>query len=119
MAVLTGQYYLDKHDRRYHDDLKAELEGFGTVSHPNIRISEGRNTTLEVTQLYADDRGVTRVYRGTLTEEGWRLERAAPDFHQRFFGEFGDDDLGGGDGNDVLFGEAGADLLSDDPQQGL
>ena len=49
------------------------------------------DTTLEVTQLYADDRGVTRVYRGTLTDDHWRLERAAPGFHQRFFGEFDDD----------------------------
>jgi hypothetical protein len=48
------------------------------------------DTTLEVTQLYADDRGVTRVYRGTLTDDQWRLERAAPGFHQRFVGEFRD-----------------------------
>ena len=48
------------------------------------------DTTLEVTQLYADDRGVTRVYRGTMTDDQWRLERAAPGFHQRFVGEFYD-----------------------------
>jgi hypothetical protein len=49
------------------------------------------DTTTEVTQLYADDRGVFRIYRGTLTEEAWRLERAAPDFHQRFIGVFRDE----------------------------
>jgi hypothetical protein len=49
------------------------------------------DTALEVTQLYADDRGVTRIYRGTLTDEHWRLDRAAPNFHQRFIGEFRDD----------------------------
>jgi hypothetical protein len=49
------------------------------------------NTTDEITQLYADDRGVTRIYRGTLTDDMWRMERAAPDFHQRFVGEFRDD----------------------------
>jgi hypothetical protein len=49
------------------------------------------NTTFEVSQLYADDRGVFRIYRGTLTDDEWRLERAAPDFYQRFFGAFGDD----------------------------
>ena len=48
------------------------------------------DTTDEVVQLYADDRGVFRVYRGTLTDEEWRLQRAAPDFHQRFVGVFGD-----------------------------
>ena len=42
-------------------------------------------------QLYADSRGVFRIYRMTLTESEWRLERAAPDFHQRFVGVFRDD----------------------------
>jgi hypothetical protein len=49
------------------------------------------DTTSEVSQLYADDRGVFRIYRGTLTDDERRLERAAPDFYQRFFGAFGDD----------------------------
>ena len=48
------------------------------------------DATLEVIQLYADDRGVNRIYRGSLTEHQWYLERAAPDFHQRFVGEFRD-----------------------------
>ena len=48
------------------------------------------DTTHEITQLYADDRGVTRVYHGILTDSLWRLERAAPGFHQRFVGEFSD-----------------------------
>lgn len=46
------------------------------------------DTTGEVTQLYSDDRGVFRIYRGTLTDDEWLLERAAPDFHQRFVGVF-------------------------------
>jgi hypothetical protein len=49
------------------------------------------DTTFEVTQLYADDRGVFRIYRGKVTNDEWRLERAAPDFHQRFVGAFRDD----------------------------
>jgi hypothetical protein len=49
------------------------------------------DTTGEISQLYADDRGVFRIYRGTLTDDAWRLERAAPDFHQRFVGLFRDD----------------------------
>ena len=48
------------------------------------------DTTLELVQLYADDRGVNRIYRGSLTHDHWYLERAAPDFHQRFVGEFRD-----------------------------
>jgi len=49
------------------------------------------DTTMEITQLYADDRGVTRIYRGTLTEEQWLLERSAPGFDQRFVGIFSKD----------------------------
>ena len=48
------------------------------------------DSTDEVVQVYADSRGVFRIYRGTLTDEAWILERAAPDFHQRFVGEFRD-----------------------------
>lgn len=49
------------------------------------------DSTDEIVQLYADSRGVFRIYRGTLTEDAWRLERAAPDFHQRFVGNFRDE----------------------------
>jgi hypothetical protein len=49
------------------------------------------DSTDEIVQLYADSRGVFRIYRGTLTDEALRLERAAPGFHQRFVGIFRDD----------------------------
>ena len=49
------------------------------------------DTTSEVSQLYADDRGVFRIYRGSVTDDEWRLDRAALDFHQRFVGAFRDD----------------------------
>ena len=46
------------------------------------------DSTEEIVQVYADSRGVLRIYRGTMTDEAWRLERAAPDFHQRYVGVF-------------------------------
>jgi hypothetical protein len=49
------------------------------------------DTTGEIVQLYADSRGVSRIYRGTLSDEAWRLERWAPGFNQRFIGRFSDD----------------------------
>jgi len=49
------------------------------------------DSTGEVVQLYADDRGVFRIYRGTLSDDEWMLKRAAPNFHQRFVGAFRDD----------------------------
>jgi hypothetical protein len=49
------------------------------------------DTTHDLAMLYADARGVFRIYRMSLTEDSWLLERAAPGFHQRFTGTFGDD----------------------------
>jgi hypothetical protein len=46
------------------------------------------------TVLYYDQRGVSRVYRGTLSEGTWRLWRDAPGFYQRFIGRVAED--GGG-----------------------
>ena len=39
-------------------------------------------------QLYADDRGVTRVYAMGLRENEWTLRREGPPFAQRFTGTF-------------------------------
>ena len=49
------------------------------------------DSTDEMVQLYSDSRGISRIYRGTLRGDEWRLERAAPDFHQRFIGLFHDE----------------------------
>jgi hypothetical protein len=37
--------------------------------------------------LYADDRGVSRVYRMRLTDSTWRIWRDTPEFSQRFDAE--------------------------------
>lgn len=44
------------------------------------------DSTDEFTMLYADARGVYRVYRMTFADGVWRLWRDAPGFHQRFTG---------------------------------
>ena len=49
------------------------------------------DSTDEVVQLYADDRGVSRTYRGRMTGDEWHLGRAASGFHQRFVGVFRND----------------------------
>lgn len=49
------------------------------------------DTTGEFTMLYADGRGVHRVYRMTFGDGGWRIWREAPGFHQRFTGTLGAD----------------------------
>src|SRR4051794_38567887 len=40
----------------------------------------------EFSMLYADARGVHRVYRMTFADRVWRIWRDAPGFHQRFTG---------------------------------
>jgi hypothetical protein len=41
--------------------------------------------------LYADDRGVSRVYRMTLSDHSWQLWRDAPGFSQRFRAQLSSD----------------------------
>jgi hypothetical protein len=45
----------------------------------------------EQAMLYADARGVFRIYRMRLTDEAWTVWREAPGFNQRFIGTFRDD----------------------------
>jgi hypothetical protein len=42
------------------------------------------DTADEFTMLYADARGVHRVYRMTFADRDWRIWREAPSFNQRF-----------------------------------
>jgi hypothetical protein len=44
------------------------------------------------TVLYADSRGVHRVYGMRFDGRTWTMQRDAPDFPQRFVGELSDDD---------------------------
>jgi hypothetical protein len=41
--------------------------------------------------LYSDSRGVSRIYRMTLSEETWTLWREFPGFSQRFHGTFSEE----------------------------
>lgn len=41
--------------------------------------------------LYADDRGVSRIYWMTFSEDRWRMERDTPEFSQRFDAEISAD----------------------------
>jgi hypothetical protein len=81
--IEDGAFVLERSDADWSD--AGWVENAPRTTHAVIGFDD---TTGEVAQLYADDRGVFRVYRGTLTDDAWRLERAAPDFHQRFVGLF-------------------------------
>ena len=84
--IADGTFVLERSEAEWSDP--GWVENAPRTSQAVIGFDD---STGEVVQLYADDRGVFRIYRGTLTDDAWRLERAAPDFHQRFVGEFGDD----------------------------
>jgi hypothetical protein len=42
--------------------------------------------------LYADSRGVSRIYQMNFTGDLWKMWRAAPGFHQRFAGRINPDE---------------------------
>lgn len=58
------------------------------VPFPTSTITGYDDTADEFTTLYADGRGVARVYRTSLTDRVWKQWRAAPGFHQRFTATF-------------------------------
>ena len=80
-----GAFVVERSEAEWSDPGWVENAPGSTVSIIGLD-----DSTDEITMLYADSRGVSRIYRGTLTDEAWRLERAAPGFHQRFVGEFRD-----------------------------
>jgi hypothetical protein len=49
------------------------------------------DSTERFCMLYADNRGVFRVYEMSLSDGVWKIWRDAPGFFQRFTGTFGDD----------------------------
>ena len=64
----------------------------GANGPPEARWLIGRDETSgEYGVLYADARGVSRVYRMSLEDRAWRIWRSAPGFNQRFEGRLGFD----------------------------
>lgn len=63
------------------------LQTAGGSDAPAARWMIGRDDTSGAfTALYADDRGVSRVYEMSFADGLWKIWRAAPGFHQRFAG---------------------------------
>ncbi|MBT2405189.1 MULTISPECIES: hypothetical protein [unclassified Streptomyces] len=57
---------------------------------PTVSVTGYDETAGDFTTLYADGRGVARTYRTDMSDGVWTQWRAAPGFHQRFTGAFGD-----------------------------
>lgn len=84
--IEDGAFVVERSDAEWRDPSWVENAPKTTQS-----VIGRDDSTDELVQLYSDSRGVFRIYRMTLTDDAWRLERAAPDFHQRFVGKFRDD----------------------------
>jgi hypothetical protein len=84
--IEDGAFVLERADAEWSDPGWVENAPASTRS-----VIGWDDSTDEMVQLYADSRGVFRIYPMTLTDDAWTLERAAPDFHQRFIGTFRDD----------------------------
>jgi hypothetical protein len=69
-------------------DLAEPLEGAPTSGTSIVGCDAAHGTYF---QLYADDRGVCRVYEMGLRDGEWTLQRTGPPFAQRFTGRFSDD----------------------------
>jgi hypothetical protein len=83
--IEDGAYVLERSDAEWSDPGWVEKAPATTRS-----VIGWDDSTDEMVQLYSDSRGVFRIYRMTMTGDAWTLERAAPDFHQRFIGTFRD-----------------------------
>ena len=58
---------------------------------PTVSIIGLDDLSEQFTMLYADARGVFRVYQMSLSDGVWKIWRDAPEFSQRFIGTFSDD----------------------------
>ncbi|MFF4352901.1 hypothetical protein [Streptomyces sp. NPDC001530] len=57
---------------------------------PTVTLTGYDETAGDFTTLYADGRGVARVYRTSVSGGTWKQWRVAPGFHQRFNASFND-----------------------------
>lgn len=68
--------------------MRSEAEQAAIPS--GVFIFGGDDATAEVTLLYFDERGVSRILATTIDSKGWRCWRNAPGFSQRLTGTFAD-----------------------------
>ncbi|MFI6182570.1 hypothetical protein ACIA8R_44075 [Nonomuraea sp. NPDC051191] len=87
---LEGGAYLRQHTESGPVPDTAPLEWRRNSPFPATSLIGLDDATGECAMLYADVRGVHRVYRTTLDGGVWRVWRDAPGFNQRFTGEICD-----------------------------
>ncbi|MDT0344484.1 hypothetical protein [Streptomyces litchfieldiae] len=83
-----GAFLVQRADTGPESTLPAEWEA--NTPFPTVTLTGYDDTAGDFTTLYADGRGVARVYRTSMNDGRWRQWRAAPGFHQRFTATFAD-----------------------------
>jgi len=104
VQFLVGAWDMELSDAAFLPDPDAKVSGSVTVEWNEhgaalvIRMGDtatwiiGRDESEpDYTVLYADDRGVSRVYRMSLTKSNWRIWRNTAEFSQRFDAEISSD----------------------------
>lgn len=87
--IEDGAFVLQHADAQPSDESPPEWVANSPM--PVTAVIGFDDTTGEQAMLYADARGVYRIYRMTVTDEAWTVWREAPGFFQRFIGTFADD----------------------------
>jgi hypothetical protein len=104
LQFLAGAWDMELSEASFLADADAKLPGsvnfewiaqgaalvmrMGDVATPTATWIIGRDDSApEYDVLYADDRGVSRVYRMSLSDGTWRMWRDTPEFSQRFIAQ--------------------------------
>lgn len=87
-ARLIGRMTVSWLDGRALLVLRSVVDGGPPASVQTVGRNEDRD---DFTALYADERGVSRVYAMTFSGGDWTQQRADPGFHQRFDARLSDD----------------------------
>jgi hypothetical protein len=101
--TLTNAWFLESMDVQQHGrasarwlgeafvEIEADMEG-----EPTWHFVVGRSDAEEqLYALYHDPRPTSRLFHTTFADGVWRMERADPDFHQRFVGTVTPDRIDG------------------------
>lgn len=84
-----GAYLVQRSDIGPETAVPADWEEH--LPFPTVTMTGYDDTTEEFTTLYADGRGVARVYNASFSDGVWKQWRSAPGFNQRFTATLSED----------------------------
>ena len=87
--IEGGAFLVQRADDEPSEDTPPEWQANSPL--PAVTVIGLDDSSEQFSMLYADARGVLRVYQMTLSDGVWKIWRNAPGFYQRFTGTFSDD----------------------------